>query len=93
MITAQNIIRHEILGLPAHVVQSRDPTLVCRRGTIVDESKEMIELDTTEGTIRIPKTVSVLDIMLPDGTVVRVDGSLLRGRPEDRLKRPVKRRW
>ncbi|MHA1247272.1 MAG: ribonuclease P protein component 1 [Candidatus Thorarchaeota archaeon] len=92
-ITPENLVRHEILGLRAHVVESHDPGLVCREGTIVDESKEMIHLETSHGVVMLPKRVCVFDVQLPNETVVRVDGRLLRGRPEDRLKRPVKRRW
>jgi len=92
-ITAHNLVRHELLGLQAHVVGARDPGLVSREGTIIDESKEMFYLQTTDGVVRIPKGVCTFDIALPDGVVVRVDGQLLRGRPEDRLKRPATRRW
>ncbi len=92
-ITHQNLLRHELVGLETHIVGSRDPGHVCRRGTIVAESKEMIQLDTEDGDILLPKNVCVFEIKLPSGDVIRVDGDLLRGRPEDRVKKRQSRRW
>ncbi len=86
-ITPLNILNHEIIGLKTHVVGSRDPTHVCREGTIIAETKEMIQLDTDEGEILLPKDVCVFQLTLPDGTTVQVDGNLLHGRPEDRMKK------
>ncbi len=92
-IAPQNIAKHELVGLSTHVVDSKDPNHVCTKGTILGESKEMIEIDTERGTIAVPKTICVFDITLPNGTVVRVDGGLLRGRPEDRMKKRFNRSW
>jgi ribonuclease P protein subunit POP4 len=91
-ITPDNLTRHELMGLSTHVVASSDPSLVCRRGVVVDESKEMIHLNTPRGLVRVAKQTCVFDVRLPDGTVVRVDGHNLRGRPEERLKKRL-RRW
>ncbi|MHA1934848.1 MAG: ribonuclease P protein component 1 [Candidatus Thorarchaeota archaeon] len=87
------ILNHELVGLETHVVASRDPTHVNRLGTIVAETREMIQLDTDQGEILLSKEVCVFEIKFKDGSVVRVDGNLLRGRPEDRLKKRTNRRW
>ncbi|MGY5880371.1 MAG: ribonuclease P protein component 1 [Candidatus Thorarchaeota archaeon] len=92
-IAPENIVRHELTGLATHVVESRDPTLTCRSGIILGETKEMIRLDTNNGEVSIPKSVCVFDITLPNGAVVRVDGSVLQGRPEDRMKKRLNRSW
>ena len=92
-VTPMNLIQHELVGLKTHVVASRDSGQVCRSGTIVAESREMIHVDTGAGVIQLPKSVCVFDMSLPDGTVVRVDGNVLKGRPEDRLKKRLNRRW
>ena len=91
--TPMNLIKHELVGLSAHVVESSDPGLVCRRGRIVDETKETIHLDTDVGVVMLPKNVCVFDIDLPQGTTVRVSGAILRGKPEDRIKKRHTRRW
>ncbi|MCF2137506.1 MAG: ribonuclease P protein component 1 [Candidatus Thorarchaeota archaeon] len=92
-ITPESLVKHEITGLHAHIVDARDPGLVCREGTIIGETRNMVYLETLSGLVKVPKSVSVFDMQLPNDTVVRVDGHLLAGRPEDRLKRPIKRRW
>jgi len=92
-IAPENIVRHELTGLATHVVESKDPNLVCRKGIILGESKEMIRLDTKNGIVSVPKKVCVFDITLPNGAVVRVEGNVLRGRPEDRMKKRLTRSW
>ncbi len=92
-ISPENIARHEIVGLSTHIVESRDPSHVCRKGVILSESKEMIQIDTEHGAISVPKGICVFDLTLPDNTVVRINGRVLRGRPEDRMKKRLNRSW
>ncbi|MHA1137036.1 MAG: ribonuclease P protein component 1 [Candidatus Thorarchaeota archaeon] len=92
-IAPENIVRHELTGLTTHVIESSDPNLACRSGTILGETKEMIRLETKSGEISVPKRVCVFDITLPNGAVVRVNGNVLRGRPEDRMKKRLNRSW
>ncbi|MBE0525768.1 ribonuclease P protein subunit [Candidatus Thorarchaeota archaeon] len=92
-IAPENIVRHELTGLATHVVESKDPTLVCRSGVILGETREMLRLNTKNGEVCVSKSVCVFDITLPNGAVVRVDGNVLRGRPEDRMKKRLNRSW
>ncbi|MHA2395330.1 MAG: ribonuclease P protein component 1 [Candidatus Thorarchaeota archaeon] len=92
-LTPQNIVKHELVGLSTHIVESKDPNHVCRKGVILGESKEMIQLSTETGTVSVPKGICVFDMTLPDDTVVRINGGLLRGRPEDRMKKRLNRSW
>ncbi|MFW9807323.1 MAG: ribonuclease P protein component 1 [Candidatus Thorarchaeota archaeon] len=92
-VTPENLIRHELVGLSTHVVESKDPSHVCRKGVILGETREMIQIGTEEGTISVPKGICVFDMTLPDDIVVRVNGGLLRGRPEDRMKKRLNRSW
>lgn len=87
----KNIVSRELIGMTVHVVQARDPSLVCRTGTIVDESKETIRLATTNREITVPKSICVFGLRLSSGELVHIDGHLLRGRPEDRLKKSLRR--
>ena len=89
--TPSNIARHELLGLHAHVIESTDHGQLSHQGEVIDESREMLHLKTSRGTVRVPKNTSVFDFSLPDGSVVRVDGSILIGRPEDRMKKRLRR--
>ncbi|MFX1481656.1 MAG: ribonuclease P protein component 1 [Promethearchaeota archaeon] len=92
-IVPHNLMNHELVGLSTHIVDSKDPSHVCTEGKILGESKEMFQIDTGRGTISVPKKICIFEITLPDNTVVRVDGGLLRGRPEDRMKKRSKRSW
>jgi len=92
-ITPANLTRHELIGLEAHVLWSTDPGHVCRQGSVVGESKEMIHISTETGSIMVPKMISVFDFKLADGTIVRVDGQNLSGTPENRIKKRQSRRW
>lgn len=92
-ITPQNLVKHELVGLSTHIVESKDPNHVCRKGVILGESKEMIQIGTDQGTIAVPKGICVFDMTLPDSTVVRINGGLLRGRSEDRMKKRLNRSW
>ncbi|NWF96688.1 MAG: ribonuclease P protein subunit [Candidatus Thorarchaeota archaeon] len=91
MITPQNLLNHEIVGLPVHIAQSNDSGLVSRRGSVVGETKETLLVETPTGVVRIAKRVCVLDFTINNDTVVRVRGSLLRGRSEERLKKRLGR--
>ncbi|MFW9908285.1 MAG: ribonuclease P protein component 1 [Candidatus Thorarchaeota archaeon] len=91
-VTPLNILNHELIGLETHVVNSRDPGHVSKRGKIVAETREMIQLETDEGEVLLSKEVCIFQIELPDGTLIQIDGNLLKGRPEDRLKKHQNRR-
>jgi len=85
-ITPQNLLRHELIGMKTTIILSSDPTLVNLKGVIVDETKKMLILETPEGRKKIPKQVAHLGFTLPGGRRVNVDGKLLVGRPEERIK-------
>jgi ribonuclease P protein subunit POP4 len=92
-ITPENIVRHELIGLRVKVGKSVDPTTESMSGMVVDESYGMLKV---EGKKRgeekpkeksIPKLNSIFIFTLPNGVKVEVNGSLIVGRPEDRIKK------
>ncbi len=90
-ITPQNILRHELIGLTVRVTQATDPSVVGIRGTVVDETKNMLKILSSEKTLMIPKEIATFRFNLPSGIRVDVDGERLVARPETRLKTRVKR--
>lgn len=91
--TPRNILQHEIIGLRARVVESRNPYQVGIEGKIVDETMKTIAIAVDGGKVkRVLKNDVKLLLDLPDGTQVLVDGRELLGRPEERLKKRV-RTW
>ena len=92
MITAQNILKHELIGLKTRIIESGDPHLLNMKGIIIDETKKTLILETNKGKKMIPKNIIRLRLTLPDGNTVKVPGGLLTGRPEERIKQR-RRRW
>jgi len=91
-ILMKNVLKHELIGLGAKVTRSQNPFLIGIEGTIIDETKNtLIILENDEKKI-IPKEVVVLRLNLADGTLIEVEGKEIVGRPEDRLKKRI-RRW
>ncbi len=85
MITPQNVLRHELIGLDVLVAAASNPSHAGISGRIIDETRNTLVIQTGRGLKRIPKKYSTLHIRLPDGTVVEVDGSALVARPEKRI--------
>jgi len=90
-ITPQNILRHELIGLEARVVNSKNSNLLSTKGKVVDETRNMLTINHDGLERLIPKNVATFRFELKDGTLVDVDGSRLVARPENRLKTKVKR--
>lgn len=90
MITPQNVIRHELIGLRVRVADSSNPRQIGIEGTIVDETRNMLVIMTREGEKRIQKRYATFDLRLPDDTLVRVDGSILVMQPEKRTGMRIK---
>lgn len=89
MITPNNVVRHELIGLHAEVVQAKNSANVGIRGKIVDESYKTIVVETKKGDKRIFKDAVTLQLELPGRKKVEVAGKLLVARPWDRLKKKI----
>jgi len=88
-----DIIRYEFIGTEAEVSKSRDPGYVGISGKVIDETRNTFAI-MHEGKRKIvPKDSAVFHFKFSDGTIVEIDGKILVGRPEDRIKRRIKRLW
>ena len=92
MISPQNILRHELIGLDVVVAESPNSFLVGLHGKVVDETRNMIHIMTGDGIKKIQKRSTVFRFLLPDDTSVLVDGSALETQPEKRIVMRIKRR-
>jgi ribonuclease P protein subunit POP4 len=93
MSVSPSVVQYEFIGLETTVVKSSNPDVVGLSGKVVDETRNTLTIlqDNTEKVI--VKDTSVFEFVLPDKTVVEIDGKVIMGRPEDRLKRRPKRLW
>ena len=93
MITQQNIVRHELIGLEVKVSKGNDFKCVGISGQIIDETKNMILIISGQKRIWVVKDKITLDITIPSGDVVRVSGNRLFGRPEERIRKKFPAKW
>ncbi|MFA5236342.1 MAG: ribonuclease P protein subunit [Methanoregula sp.] len=87
MISCQNVIRHELIGLDVLVAGAANPFHKGVCGRIIDETRNLVAIQTQDGIKKIPKLGSTFRLPLPDNTLVEINGSALILAPDKRLKR------
>jgi ribonuclease P protein subunit POP4 len=86
MRTAQNILKHELIGLRANIAKSRNQMNSKIQGKIVDETQHTIVLVDSGKEKRVFKKCVDLEINI-DGKNILISGKDLEGRPWDRIKK------
>jgi ribonuclease P protein subunit POP4 len=91
-VTPQNLVRHELCGLAVRIKGSTDSTHKGLAGKVIDETYNTLKIETKEGKEKvIPKSNTVFIFTLPNKVKVMVEGKVLIGRPEDRIKKKIAR--
>ncbi len=93
MKVTSDIIRHEFIGTEGKIAKSPHPSYVGIHGEVIDETKNTFTILHKGKAKSVIKNSAVFNFKFPDGTIIEIDGKLLVGRPEDRLKKTVKRLW
>ncbi len=88
-----DIIRYEFIGTEGNVTQSSHKDYIGVGGQVVSETKNTFTFQSKGRAKRVLKELAVFNFKFNDGTVVEIDGKLLIGRPENRLKKSIKRLW
>jgi ribonuclease P protein subunit POP4 len=88
-----DIIRGEFIGTEAKITQSKHDDYVEMSGKIVDETRNTFTLLDGRKRKTILKESATFRFTFLDGSVVEILGRLLIGKPEDRLKKNVRRLW
>lgn len=91
MITPQNISAHEWIGLHVKITNSADPTTQGLEGVVRDETMNTFTVETKGKFVQIQKQGTKFRADLRTDKV-EVDASQLRFRPEDRVKKGI-RKW
>ena len=90
-LTPRNLPRHELLGLRVKAKPIRGGRV--HVGEVVGETRNMLKILRDDGRIvALPKKAHRFEFELPSGERVLVEGEVLIGRPEERLKKRL-RRW
>ncbi len=80
------LAKHELIGLPAEVLDATDPNQRGLRGRVVDETLHTLVLEAAGREVVIPKGGSVFRFRVA-GEDVTVAGDRLHHRSEDRIKK------
>jgi ribonuclease P protein subunit POP4 len=88
-----NIISSEFIGTEAKVAKSRQEGYVGISGRIINETRNTFVILHKGERKRIIKDSAVFHFKFSDGTIVEIDGKILVRRPEDRLKKRIRRLW
>jgi ribonuclease P protein subunit POP4 len=92
MISPQNVLRHELIGLDILVSVAKNPLHKGLCGSIIDETKNLLIIETPRGIKRIPKMHSRFQLHLPGSDIVEIDGSVMVLAPEKRISLHEKKR-
>ncbi len=90
-ITNLNLASHELISLPVEISNSPDPTLRGRLGIVRDETRNTLLVETAGRLVRVPKAGSSFTFTLSEGNSAVMEGSRIRFRPEDRVRRGLAR--
>ena len=81
-----DIVRSELIGLEVEVVEASNKSLVGLKGLIVDETKNTLSIEGEGFLKKVIKSQVIINILF-QGQTFQIDGKVLVGRPEDRLKK------
>ena len=88
-----SIVQNEFIGLETKVVKSSNPSIMGISGKVINETRNTLTiLDNYKEKVVIKET-AIFNFVLSDGTVVEIDGKVIMGRPEDRIKKQPRRLW
>ena len=90
----ESLARHELIGLEVLIETSSNPSQIGLKAQVVDETRNTFLLETKAKVLRLAKRNTSLIFTLPDGQNVRVYGSILISKPENRISKRMQRtRW
>ena len=85
MITLDNIVSHELIGLETEVVESTNSQILGLKGAVIDETKHMLIIQTNNGKKMLPKKENKLNFLFNDQKLT-LSGALLEKRSHERLE-------
>jgi len=86
--TAENLSRHELIGLRVEVEEHSDSNKEGISGKVLDETRDMLRI----GEKWVEKEGSVFLFELEDSKV-RIKGDIIKKRPEDRVGMSIPDKW
>ncbi len=85
------VLNHELVGLEMRLLDVTNPHYIGTVSKVTDESRNTLTVES-EGQLKtLIKDQSIFSFRMPTGEWIRIDGKLLIGRPEDRIKKRAKK--
>lgn len=92
MISRDNVLVHEWIGLNARISKCSCREMEGIRGRIIDETRNTLVLEDGQGNVkRIPKKTCAFELEFAPGNWTGIDGKDVCYAPEERLKKLAKR--
>ncbi len=88
MITLENIYKHELIGLKIIISDSSNKQIIGLSGTVVDETKSMLVINTKKGFKMIPKKHNTWKFHI-NKKETTLSGTLFEKRSFDRLETKI----
>lgn len=85
MLVSKKIVRHELVGLNAEIIDAKNPSLIGIKGEIIDETKNTIIIKHN-GIKKIIKDQVKMKLKFNNQAII-LEGKELVGRPEERIKK------
>jgi ribonuclease P protein subunit POP4 len=92
-LTAETLVRHELVGLDVRVVSASDPDVVDVEGEVVTETTRTLGISTPDRVVHVPKDSATFEWTLPSGEVVETSGERLIARPARRTEQTGDSTW
>lgn len=88
MVNKKDLIYSTFIGLSVKIINSSQRKTIGLQGTIVDETKNTLSIETEDGKeVKIPKISSVFLFKTDYDEEVEVEGSKIAFRPHERAKK------
>lgn len=86
MSNLKDVARHELIGKKVEVTQAENPCLVGIKGKVIDETMNTLTLECEGKKKRLIKSQIKFKMKIGE-KILEMDGKIIVGRPEDRIKR------
>ena len=91
MRNVKNLEYHELIGVECEVVESTNKLQVGISGVVIDETKNTLVIEASDGRKMIQKKGAKFKFKL-DGGIKVIDGNRIAYRPHERTKKILRRR-
>jgi len=78
----RKMMKEEFIGMKVRIEKCTDPSLQGMEGMIIDETKNMMVIESREGIKKVAKRIATFNI-----GGFAIDGRKISYRPEDRIRK------